>query len=325
MTSGSSARRLLYPDGRIQFAGTVRNLDAPEWFDHRYRFKPADWGPARRPVTCAGGDRRLHVRHARRRSSASGCSTSATRWHTRTSTGACVPGRRVCASCTSRPRCLDPPRVGHARNGGRRARARVPAGLLGALGRVLRCARGAHDPMAGCGSSTSPRAPASAAATATSSSTSTACSTAATMSRCYTLGEPPDWFALRAPVHSFEYYEELVEALAGARRDQGGDVVEHRGAGVAGERSARDPRVLRAGHRDELLPRRRAHPPRGDRLLPPGVPLHDDLLVEPRASARARPGRRADPAGDRSGHVPPAAGRSSAAATWCSRSGAPTR
>jgi GT2 family glycosyltransferase len=38
--------KLLYPDGRIQYAGTVRNLGAPEWFDHRYRFKPADWGPA---------------------------------------------------------------------------------------------------------------------------------------------------------------------------------------------------------------------------------------------------------------------------------------
>ena len=38
--------RLLYPDGRIQFAGTVRNAGAPEWFDHRYRFKPGDWGPA---------------------------------------------------------------------------------------------------------------------------------------------------------------------------------------------------------------------------------------------------------------------------------------
>jgi GT2 family glycosyltransferase/glycosyltransferase involved in cell wall biosynthesis len=41
--------RLLYPDGRIQFAGTVRNLGAPEWFDHRYRFKPDDWGPAALP------------------------------------------------------------------------------------------------------------------------------------------------------------------------------------------------------------------------------------------------------------------------------------
>ena len=38
--------KLLYPDNRIQYAGTVRNRDAPEWFDHRYRFKPVDWGPA---------------------------------------------------------------------------------------------------------------------------------------------------------------------------------------------------------------------------------------------------------------------------------------
>jgi GT2 family glycosyltransferase len=38
--------QLQYPDGRIQFAGTVRNRDQPEWFDHRYRFKPSGWGPA---------------------------------------------------------------------------------------------------------------------------------------------------------------------------------------------------------------------------------------------------------------------------------------
>ena len=38
--------KLLYRDDRIQFAGTVRNASAPEWFDHRYRFKPANWGPA---------------------------------------------------------------------------------------------------------------------------------------------------------------------------------------------------------------------------------------------------------------------------------------
>src|SRR2546421_1549114 len=38
--------KLLYPDRTIQSAGTVRNLGAPEWFDHRYRFKPAGHGPA---------------------------------------------------------------------------------------------------------------------------------------------------------------------------------------------------------------------------------------------------------------------------------------
>ncbi|HEY4428055.1 MAG TPA: glycosyltransferase [Solirubrobacteraceae bacterium] len=43
---GIVGAQLQYPDGRIQFGGTVRNRDRPEWFDHRYRFKPAGWGPA---------------------------------------------------------------------------------------------------------------------------------------------------------------------------------------------------------------------------------------------------------------------------------------
>ncbi len=46
---GIAGAKLLYPDGRIQFGGTVRNRSAPEWFDHRYRFKPADFGPANVP------------------------------------------------------------------------------------------------------------------------------------------------------------------------------------------------------------------------------------------------------------------------------------
>ncbi|HLW96914.1 MAG TPA: glycosyltransferase [Solirubrobacteraceae bacterium] len=49
--------KLLYPDGRIQFAGTVRNLGAREWFDHRYRFRAADFGPSRvaQPVLAVTG------------------------------------------------------------------------------------------------------------------------------------------------------------------------------------------------------------------------------------------------------------------------------
>jgi GT2 family glycosyltransferase len=43
---GIAGAKLLYPDNRIQYGGTVRNAAAPEWFDHRYRGKPADWGPA---------------------------------------------------------------------------------------------------------------------------------------------------------------------------------------------------------------------------------------------------------------------------------------
>jgi GT2 family glycosyltransferase/glycosyltransferase involved in cell wall biosynthesis len=46
---GIVGAQLQYPDGRIQFGGTVRNRDQPEWFDHRYRFKPAGWGPAGQP------------------------------------------------------------------------------------------------------------------------------------------------------------------------------------------------------------------------------------------------------------------------------------
>jgi GT2 family glycosyltransferase/glycosyltransferase involved in cell wall biosynthesis len=44
--------KLLYPDRSIQSAGSYRNLGAPEWFDHRYRFKPPDHGPANLGVPC---------------------------------------------------------------------------------------------------------------------------------------------------------------------------------------------------------------------------------------------------------------------------------
>ena len=44
--TGIAGPKLLYADGRIQSAGSYRNLGAPEWFDHRYRFKPEHHGPA---------------------------------------------------------------------------------------------------------------------------------------------------------------------------------------------------------------------------------------------------------------------------------------
>ncbi len=47
---GITGARLLYPDGTIQWAGSHRNIGAPEWFDHDYRFKPHDWRPANVPI-----------------------------------------------------------------------------------------------------------------------------------------------------------------------------------------------------------------------------------------------------------------------------------
>jgi GT2 family glycosyltransferase len=46
--------KLLYPDGRIQSGGSHRNTEQPEWFDHYYRFKPSDYGPANVPQYCIG-------------------------------------------------------------------------------------------------------------------------------------------------------------------------------------------------------------------------------------------------------------------------------
>jgi GT2 family glycosyltransferase/glycosyltransferase involved in cell wall biosynthesis len=49
--------KLLYPDDRIQFAGGIRNPDHPEWFDHRFRFRPADYPPSEvlQPALAATG------------------------------------------------------------------------------------------------------------------------------------------------------------------------------------------------------------------------------------------------------------------------------
>jgi GT2 family glycosyltransferase len=51
---GIAGPRLLYPDGRIQSAGSYRNLGAPEWFDHRHRFKEGHHREAQIPAAVIG-------------------------------------------------------------------------------------------------------------------------------------------------------------------------------------------------------------------------------------------------------------------------------
>jgi GT2 family glycosyltransferase len=62
---GIATPKLLYPDGRIQSAGSHRNLGSPDWWDHRYRFQESGYGPANiaAPVLAATGAA-LYVKHA---------------------------------------------------------------------------------------------------------------------------------------------------------------------------------------------------------------------------------------------------------------------
>jgi glycosyl transferase family 2 len=89
---GMATPKLLYPDGRIQSAGSHRNLGAPEWFDHRYRFQEANYGPANvpAPVLAATGAA-LYVKR----------STISRIGPSRTPTSACAAGRRGSGSSTS--------------------------------------------------------------------------------------------------------------------------------------------------------------------------------------------------------------------------------
>jgi GT2 family glycosyltransferase/glycosyltransferase involved in cell wall biosynthesis len=209
---GVVGARLLYPDGRIQFAGTVRNLGALEWFDHRYRFKPPDWGPAaipgpvlavtgacmyitREALTRTGGfdeaypmayedvDLCLRVWQAGMRVL---YFPAASLYHHESVTRGIDVGERERASQRlfwERWGDFFDARDVRAANGGLRIvyvteGTGIGGGHRDIFEHLNRLLDRGHEVA------------------------------------LYTLGDPPDWFDLRAPVRSFEFYDELVEALS---------------------------------------------------------------------------------------------------------------
>jgi GT2 family glycosyltransferase len=204
--------KLLYPDGRIQFAGTVRNLGAPEWFDHRYRFKPEDWGPAALTgsVLAATGAcmyaRRAFIERVGLLDERYPMAYEDVDWSLR----CWQAGMRVVYFPAAT--LVHHESVTRGTDVGERERAsqllfwelwgeffdarevRTPEGKL----RVVYVTEdtgvgGGHRDIFEHLNRLQERGHEVA---------------------LYTLGEPPDWFDLRVPVHSFEFYEELIEALA---------------------------------------------------------------------------------------------------------------
>jgi GT2 family glycosyltransferase/glycosyltransferase involved in cell wall biosynthesis len=204
--------RLLYPDGRIQFAGTARNLGAPEWFDHRYRFKPAGWGPAALPgpVLAVTGAcmyvRRetieriglLDERYPMAYEDVDWCLRAweagmrvmyfpgASLYHHESVTRGTDVGERERESQRvfwERWGDFFDARGVHTEAGKLRViyvteGTGIGGGHRDIFEHLNRLAERGHEVA------------------------------------LYTLGDHPDWFELRVPVHSFEFYDELVEALA---------------------------------------------------------------------------------------------------------------
>ncbi len=209
---GIVGAKLLYPDGRIQFGGTIRNAQAPEWFDHRYRGKPASWGPANvKSVSLAVTGACLYVRreliervglldeeYPMAYEDVDWCLRSwqaglrvlyqphATLIHYESATRGSEVGERERASQRhfwARWGTFFDERPVRTETGALRiVYVTEGTGVGGGHRDIFEHLNGlidrGHD------------------------------------ARLYSLGEQPDWFDLRAPVHTFEDYGELVRALA---------------------------------------------------------------------------------------------------------------
>ncbi len=139
-TWASSARSCSTRTGASSSAAPCATATAPEWFDHRYRFKPSDWGPAGRPspalaVTGACMYVRREViervglldeRYAMAYEDVDWCLRA---WQAGFGV-LLLPGRAA-----------RPPRVRHPRHRPGRARARRPSASSGSAGRTFFDAR----------------------------------------------------------------------------------------------------------------------------------------------------------------------------------------
>ncbi len=240
---GIVGAQLLYPDGRIQFGGTVRNRDAPEWFDHRYRFKPGDWGPAAQtsPALAVTGAcmyvRREVIERVGLLDERYPMAYEDVDWCLR----AWQAGYRVRYFPIAR---LIHHESAHARHRRRASASSTPSACSGSAGRAssttARSTRAIRAPVGARSGETrgptstggTPREP---FGTGEGSRLRIVYVTEDTgiggghrdifehLNRLadrghdvalYTLGERPDWFELRAPVHSFADYDALVAALA---------------------------------------------------------------------------------------------------------------
>ena len=141
----------------------------------------------------------------------------------------------------------------------------------------------------------------------------------------YTLDEPPDWFDLRVPVHTFEDYGELLDALAPL------DAIK-----VATWWNTAEPvweaSVLHGIPVYFVQDIETSYYPDDERAAHPVLASYRPEFRYMTISTWNRERLRElgldavlIPPGDRPRDVPPAAGRGAPRRTWCWRSGAPTR